>query len=174
MIPLRSTPRRLRLLLVFLILQWVTAPLFAETKFSNLVDVEGNRASPSDFIGQGKWTLVMIWATDCPICKEQKPEISAFYDRHKSQDADVFGIAIDGKRNRKTVVKYLAEHKPTFPNSIGEISSVAQDFRHLAGEAFRGTPTYLLYNPKGDLKGVNPGPVSIKAIEKFMVKNREP
>ena len=174
MIPLRSNIRWSKHLLIILILQWVSTPLLAEIHFGNLVDVEGNSASPSDSIGQGKWTLVMIWATDCPICKAQKPEISAFYDRHKNNDADVFGIAIDGKQNRKAVISYIAEHNPTFPNYIGEISTVAQDYRQLTGEGFRGTPTYLLYNPQGELKGLNPGPVSINAIEKFMVKNEKP
>jgi len=138
--------------------------------FKGLVDPEGNAASLSDTIGNGKWTLVMLWSTDCHLCTEQKPKISAFYDEHKDIDANVVGIAIDGPNHLKAVRQYLTEHQPTFPNYVSDIRTLQLTYQNLTEESFRGTPTYLLFDPSGELKGNNPGPVTIAGVEKFMAK----
>ena len=142
-----------------------------DNPFLDLVDVTGKDADVSSAIGEGKWTLVMLWATDCHICTKQKPEISAFYDKHKSENVDVFGIALDGRDNLDDVNSYLTRHQPTFPNYVGEIGVVAVNYQMLTEEPLRGTPTYLLFNPEGELKGNNPGPVSPGAIESFIAKH---
>ena len=46
--------------------------------------LEGKPYSLDNAIGDGQWTLVMFWATDCTICKQQEPLISAFHDKRKS------------------------------------------------------------------------------------------
>lgn len=144
-----------------------------EKPFGNLINMDGKAANPSSTIGTGKWSLVMIWATDCPVCKQQKPKVSAFYDKHKDVDADVFGISLDGKQDLKKVNQYIVDHKPTFRNFVGELRRVASDYQSLTGESFRGTPTYLLFNPRGELEGVNPGPITVRALEKFIAKKNE-
>lgn len=150
----------------------VIAPAFStENPFRDLVDTQGEFASLDGTFGNGKWTLVMIWATDCHICKEQKPKISAFHDKHKDSLVEVFGIALDGASHLDDVNQYLEEHQPTFPNYVGELPIVASNYTSLTEEPLRGTPTYLLFNPQGELKGNNPGPVSPSAIEGFIERH---
>ncbi|MBX2824352.1 MAG: TlpA family protein disulfide reductase [Gammaproteobacteria bacterium] len=139
--------------------------------FKGLVDPEGEPASLSNTIGNGKWTLVMVWATDCHLCTEQKPKISAFYNEHKDDDANVVGIAIDGPKKLKLVREYLAKHKPTFPNYVADIRTLGLTYQNLTEEQFRGTPTYLLFDPSGELKGNNPGPVTVAGVEKFIASH---
>ncbi len=124
-------------------------------------------------IGQGKWTLVMLWATNCHICHEQKPKISAFHNEHKDLDAHVVGIAIDGMANVDKINAYIEKNKPSFPNYVGNIAIVASHYMGLTEESFRGTPTYLLFNPDGELLGNNPGPLRVEAIEGFMARHNE-
>jgi len=69
------------------------------------------------------------------------------------------------------VKEYLAEHQPTFPNYVGDYQMVAMNYQSLTEENLRGTPTYLLFNPQGELKGNNPGPVTPSAIERFIANN---
>lgn len=121
-------------------------------------------------IGQGKWTLVMIWHTNCHICHEQKPKISVFHDQHKDIDAHVVGIALDGPDRMGAVKAYIEKNKPTFPNYVGDIAIVASHYLSMTEESLRGTPTYLLFNPEGELLGNNPGPLSVDAIESFMAR----
>ena len=52
-----------------------------------LQHVDGQVVDLDDFRGDGRWLLVMLWATTCHICEMQKPDISAFHDKHKDTDA---------------------------------------------------------------------------------------
>ena len=40
-------------------------------------------------------------------------------------------------------------------------------------ENLRGTPTYLLFSPVGELLGNNPGRLSVEAIESFIARKTE-
>lgn len=137
--------------------------------FNDLVDMSGRDATLA--VGQGKWTLVMVWATDCPICQQQKPQISKFHDAYKDLNAEVVGIALDGRDALDAVQSYLDNHVVTFPNYVGELAILSENILRIAEEPLRGTPTYLLFDPKGNIKGINPGPLSEGAIERFIENN---
>ena len=64
----------------------------------------------------------------------------------------------------------MENHKTSFPSLVGNIAIVASYYQYLTEESLRGTPTYLLFNPEGELVGNNPGPLSVEAIEKFMAR----
>ncbi len=136
--------------------------------FSGLVTLDGKVVSDGPMIGQGKWTLVMIWVTNCHICRGQKPKISAFHEARKDVDATVFGIAMDGEDKINKVKKFLTELDVRFPTYVGDMMSVMKDYERLTREPFQGTPTYLLFDPQGTLRGNNPGPVTVSALERFI------
>jgi len=142
-----------------------------EHPFAGLIDLDGQQLTAPPVIGQGQWTLVMIWATDCHICKVQKPLISQFHDAHKDLDANVFGIALDGRQGLNEVNQYLNDHVVSFPNFVGDYPSIAISYQKLTEESLLGTPTYLLFDPSGELKGNNPGPIGVEAIEKFIARH---
>lgn len=136
----------------------------------DLMSLEGNEITLESQVDSSKWLLVMFWATDCPICVTEKPLISKFHSEHKSVDAQVVGIALDGYANAGVIKDYLALHKPSFPSYTGDYNDLASRYATATGEVLRGTPTYLLYTPEGELVGNNPGPVSPQAIERFIKK----
>ncbi len=133
-----------------------------------LQHVDGQVVDLDDFRGDGRWLLVMLWATTCHICEMQKPDISAFHEKHKDTDAHVLGIALDGMERLDEIKANMQHHKTSFPSLVGNIAIVASHYQHMTEESLRGTPTYLLFNPSGELVGNNPGPLSVEAIEKFM------
>ena len=135
-----------------------------------LQELDGTVVDLDDYRGDGKWLLVMLWATTCHICEIQKPEISAFHDRHKDKDAHVLGIAIDGIEEIAAIKSNMQHNKTSFPSLIGNIAIVASHYQNMTEESLRGTPTYLLFDPQGELVGNNPGPLSPEAIEKFMAR----
>lgn len=131
---------------------------------------DGTQVTLDDLTGQGKWTLVMIWATNCHICHIQKPEISAFHDKHKDLNAHVVGIALDGVDQVEAVNNYIRENEVSFPSYVGNVAIIASHYFGMTEENLRGTPTYLLFNPEGELLGNNPGQLSVEAIESFMAR----
>lgn len=141
--------------------------------FTSLVDTEGNPIAEDGLpIGEGKWTLVMLWATSCHVCKEQKPKLSVFHDEHKNIDAQVYGIALDGHGAIARVKNYMKDHNVSFPTFIGEPDSVLQQYQVLTENSFRGTPTYLLFDPSGELKGNNAGAITMDALVRFMERHK--
>ncbi|MGF1644868.1 MAG: peroxiredoxin family protein, partial [Thiotrichales bacterium] len=91
-----------RLLLLTLLFVFTSGSAFAAPDL-DLRTLEGKAASLDDYVGKGKWTLVMFWATDCGICMREKPVMSDFHDAHKDKDAIVVGVAIDGMANVASV-----------------------------------------------------------------------
>lgn len=138
-----------------------------------LKTLEGQPASLKEYVGKGKWTLVMFWATNCPICEQNKPQISAFHQEHADKDAEVVGIAIDGMAARDKIKAVLDQQPVSFPNYVGELALLAINFQIAAGEPLRGTPTYWFFNPQGELLAVNPGPVRKEAIEVYMARRAQ-
>lgn len=134
-------------------------------------ELSGQSMDLDAYVGKGKWTLVMFWATDCVICEQQKPLISAFHDKHKDDYAEVVGVAIDGYKNIDAINRYVEQHKPSFPTLVAELPVLAMNYQIATEEQFRGTPTYWMFNPEGELVGNNPGPVRIEALESFMAKH---
>jgi len=139
--------------------------------FADLIDVDGSNSPVHPDIGQGKWTLVMLWATTCHICEIDKPLMSELHKKHKDGNIEVFGISIDGHGNMNNVQKYLAERDVSFPNSVGEFLTVSSSMLNLAHENLRGTPTYLLFGPDGEVKAVQAGHLSPDVVEKFVESN---
>ena len=59
----------------------------------------------------------------------------------------------------------------SFDNLIGELTVVAFNYEASTEEPLQGTPTYMMFNPQGQLVGHNPGPVKIEALEKFIQRH---
>ncbi len=156
------------LLTVALLFSVGSSPAFAGME---LQQVDGTVVDLDEYKGDGKWLLVMLWATTCHICEEQKPEISDFHSRHKDIDARVLGIALDGMSEVEAIKENMKRHKTSFPSLVGNIAIVASHYQALTQENLRGTPTYLLFNPEGELVGNNPGPLRAEALESFIAKN---
>ena len=161
-------PNSLKILAITLALALVASnPVRAGME---LHELDGKVVDLDDYRGNGKWLLVMLWATTCHICELQKPEISDFHTKHKDIDAHVLGIALDGMEEIEAIKDNMQRHKTSFPSLIGNITIVASHYQGLTQENLRGTPTYLLFDPQGELVGNNPGPLRPEAIEAFIAR----
>ena len=71
---------------------------------SGLFDFEGRSRDLSEFTGQGQWTVVMFWASDCHVCNAEAQEYVTFHDQHHDKQAAILGITLDGRaRMGKTI-----------------------------------------------------------------------
>lgn len=59
-----------------------------------LRDIEGRIVRLEDF--RGKTVLVNFWATWCPPCKKEIPDLEALQSRYAAQGLVVLGISMDG------------------------------------------------------------------------------
>jgi thiol-disulfide isomerase/thioredoxin len=90
-------------------------PIAAQPIEFTLPDLQGSPLSIKDL--RGHPLIVDFWATWCPPCRKQIPELKAIYDRYRSHGLIVIGVACDaiegaGVRDVKQFVKKLAINYP--------------------------------------------------------------
>lgn len=136
-----------------------------------LKDFEGTPRSLDDYTGDGKWLVVMIWASDCHICNQEVNSYVDFHTDHKGKDATVLGISMDGARGKEDALDFVERHAVNYPNLIGEPAEVASLYTSLTGQRWRGTPTFLVYSPDGKLSAQQAGAVPTRLIEQHIQRN---
>lgn len=114
---------------------------------------------------KGKWVLVNFWATWCPPCLEEIPDLIALHEARQAKDLVVIGVAMD-YQNPKQVVDFADSMFISYPIVLGTPKSAAQ-----VGP-IRGLPTTYLYNPEGKLVAHNVGPLTRAEIEAFINKKK--
>lgn len=139
----------------------------AETKISPnflLKDMAGVKHQLSQY--KGKWVLVNYWATWCPPCLEEVPDLVNLYDHRKKNDLMVLGVVFDYK-DVKEVAEYVDDMLMSYPIVLGDDSVTAQ-----IGSA-DVLPTTFIYNPQGELVKIKRGLITKQYIEKMIgvVKN---
>lgn len=135
-----------------------------------LQSLQAERVNLNDFVGDGRWTLVMFWSTDCIPCEEQKPMLEEFHRDHVDTDASVVGIALDGIDQLDGIEVLMKRHEPSYPNLVVFTDVFYRQFKELTGKDFRVTPTYLLYAPDGSLAGARAGPLERETIEAIVAQ----
>jgi peroxiredoxin len=133
-----------------------------------LKDTNGNNRNAGDFIGQGKWTVVAVWASDCAICNEEIHHMVSFHEAHRNRDAGVLGVSIDGQDRQKQAQAFIREHALNFPNLIAELPQMGA----FGAGPVMGTPTFYIYSPAGKLLAHQTGPVSREQLEAYIAKSR--
>jgi thiol-disulfide isomerase/thioredoxin len=155
------------------LIKWVRCMLVAALFLPPLVlagpdlvlqGLDGRNRSVSEFIGHGKWTVVAIWSTDCPICRRDMPEMAFFHDAHRHKDAIVLGVSIDGGERKPEIADFIEDHGLDFTNLVGTPVQMAA-----FGGPFRGTPTYYVYSPKGNLVTRQVGSMTQEAAEEIIL-----
>jgi len=124
-----------------------------------LTDINGNKVNLASY--QGKWVVVNYWATWCPPCIVEMPELQSFHDEHVNKDAIVIGINTEliGKQQLQSFLEdYFITYpvfrsKPTQQSELGLIP---------------GLPTTFLVTPEGEVVARQVGPVTREMIEQFM------
>jgi thiol-disulfide isomerase/thioredoxin len=142
---------RVLLLIVFLL---VSLPAQA---FS-LVDSKGKTHTLAQY--KGKWVLVNFWATWCPPCLEEIPDLVALHE-NKKNNLIVLGVAMD-YRDPKAVIQFSDQMMVSYPIILGDQKSAAQ-----VG-AIPGLPTTYLYNPQGKVVAYNVGALTREAVERYI------
>jgi len=135
--------------------------------------LDGDSVPISRYFEPDKWTMVMMWTTYCGTCRSQYPAVSEFHDKHKNSDAKVIGLSLDGFAEVEKVRAYIAKKPMTFESTIVEVEALRSAYKALTEESFTGTPTYLMFNPAGDLVAHVPGLITVEDVERFIAENSE-
>jgi peroxiredoxin len=136
----------------------------ATAKDFSFKDLNGKVQNLADY--RGKWVLVNFWATWCPPCEQETPDLVALHNAHKDTDLVVVGVALDS--TRASIAEFATRHKISYPLALGS---------YTMAEAQVGPvtvlPTSYLYDPEGKLVSYQEGLLTGKEIETYIeLKNK--
>jgi thiol-disulfide isomerase/thioredoxin len=109
---------------------------------------------------KGKWVLVNFWATWCPPCLDEIPDLVALHE-DKKNNLVVLGVAMEF-RDPKAVMQFADNMMISYPIVLdhGDVSSQVGPVQ--------GLPTTYLYNPQGKMVAYNVGALTREAVEKYI------
>jgi thiol-disulfide isomerase/thioredoxin len=145
--------RRLTLILALLLL-----PCLVEAEGFTLVDSKGRTHRLGDY--EGKWVLVNFWATWCPPCLEEIPDLVSLYEAHR-KEVQVIGIAMEYK-DPKAVLEFADDLFMSYPLVLGNDKIAAQ-----IGKV-NGLPTTFIFSPHGKMVVRHVGALTREGVEQFM------
>lgn len=126
-------------------------------------DMQGQVQRLSDY--RGKWVLVNFWATWCPPCLEEVPDLVALHESHRKTDLVVIGVALDS--SRESVVEFVAKKQVSYPIVLGDYDLAAQ-----VGEV-NALPTSYLFDPSGKLVSYQEGMVTRESVESYIKSKKQ-
>ncbi|MDX1594723.1 MAG: TlpA disulfide reductase family protein [Gammaproteobacteria bacterium] len=156
--------RTARLLLPLALLLGLVLPAAA----APLTTFDGEPADLANHTGQGQWTVVKIWVSDCPVCNSKAHRYVAFHAAHRDHDATMLGISLDGRDHLADAEAFVARHGLNYPNLIIDLEGGMRLFHELTGTPLNGTPAFLLYSPEGELVAQQVGAVPVNLVETFI------
>ena len=144
--------------LLCLLLFFAFSSAYAANNFV-LKDMAGKKHILEQY--KGKWVFVNYWATWCPPCLEEVPDLVALYDSRKNKDVEVIGVVFDYE-NVKDVTDYVDDMLMSYPIVLGDDNVAAQ-----IGDP-EVLPTTYIYNPRGELVKTKHGKVTRQYLESIM------
>lgn len=124
-----------------------------------LVDQYGNKHTLSDY--KGKVVFLNFWATWCPPCNLEMPDIETLYEEFNKNKGDVIFLGVanpKSKDNMNTrevdkdgVIAFLKQKKFTFPVVFDETGEIYNKYNISA------LPTTFMIDKKGNIYGYAPG-----------------
>lgn len=147
----------------------VISLLLASTASFALSDMQGNEKRFTDLLSKKKWTVFEVWASDCPACPD-----AVFYMKNLKQryghKVELIGISIDGDHGDKgkaMAKAFITRHQLNFPTLLGKTVEV-DNFLFNYNEDLYGTPSLLIFNPEGALRGIEAGAVISQDVIDFI------
>ncbi len=120
-----------------------------------LQDLNGQSVSLSSF--RGKPVLLNFWATWCPPCRKEMPELQEFHRRYGDQ---VVLVGVNWGEGTSTVKRFLDQLGVSYPNLIDERGTAFVLYR------LTGIPESYFIDPEGYLRGAWIGPLTAEEIVK--------
>ena len=108
---------------------------------------------------KGRWVLVNFWATWCPPCLKEIPDLIALYESRK--DIMIIGVSMDAD-DSQVVLDFVQKMGVTYPTVLGNrtIASQLDDISLL--------PSTYFFDPEGNPAARQLGIISREDIEHFI------
>jgi peroxiredoxin len=123
-----------------------------------VTDLDGNSVKLSDFRGQ--YVFLNFWATWCPPCKAEMPEIEKI--RQLFPERNLVILAVSTGEDKSTVAAFIKQYGYTFDIALDTNQSVASKYN------ITGIPTSFFIDMEGNIVAKAVGGLSESAMMNYV------
>jgi thiol-disulfide isomerase/thioredoxin len=155
-----------RLIIVWLLSVTPVMTAMAEGKLVfSLSDTQGKAHTLSQYAG--KWVVVNYWATSCPPCIKEIPQLTKFHEKHKDHDAVVLGVDFEDI-SLAWLKDFMDSMSMSYPVLRSDPSQQVTPFGVIIM-----LPTTFIISPAGELVAHQAGAVTAADLEAFIKRQTE-
>ena len=120
-----------------------------------LANLDGDPVELTDF--RGSYVLLNFWATWCPPCRAEIPDLAAFHE--ESATAGWMVVGINQQERTSDVAGFLDQFDVTYPQLLDTNGEVSNGYR-----IGLGMPITFVLDPKGVILRVHVGPYDLEQL----------
>ena len=145
--------------IIFLMISMVSFSNSAKAPDFNLKDQYGVIHSLENY--KGKVIFLNFWATWCPPCKKEMPDIENIYKEYGENKKDVVILGVNSEKENE-VKKFLKDKEYTFPTVIDKNSEVMRKY------FIQAFPTSFVIDKEGNVYGYVMGGLTREQIKQVI------
>ncbi|GAB6172643.1 redoxin domain-containing protein [Paradesulfitobacterium aromaticivorans] len=112
---------------------------------------------------RGKKVIVNFWATWCPPCRLEMPEMEKFYTKNKNEGIEILAVNLTkAEKSRADVPAFIEAYGITFPVLLDENSDVARLYK------VSSIPASYILDTQGVIREKIVGPMTYEVMEKML------
>ncbi len=126
--------------------------------------MDGSTLTLSDL--RGKVVMINFWASWCPPCRQEAPDLVEVYREYADQPVEFVGVDIWDRP--EDALEYIDQYRVNYPNGVDDKGTIAIDY------GVRGIPETFFINSQGVLVKKFAGPISadkLRAVLDGMLLN---
>lgn len=120
-----------------------------------LETLEGETVQLEDYAGEV--VLINFWASWCPPCKAEMPDLQRYYEAYRDEGFVILGV--NASEERGAVEAFVADHDITFPVAIDSTQEMMGEY------GVTGLPSSFFVDREGRILGYWPGVLTFDLLE---------
>ncbi len=133
---------------------------------SNVLEPQGQiKNAVLDELQEGRWELVMFWATYCPICKKDFEKVAQFIEENPSIPLSIVGVVTDGLEAKQKALRQIDERNLNYTHVLTDFDHSNELYHEITQSRLIGVPSQLLYNTNNELVGFSRNAIDLDALE---------
>jgi peroxiredoxin len=120
--------------------------------------LDGSKVALRDY--RGKVVLINFWATWCPPCRAEIPEIEAAFEARQADGFEVLGINVE--ESRETIAPFVDEFEMSYPVLLDESGRLLQTYRAM------GLPMSVIVDQDGVIQARHVGFLTAADLDRYL------
>jgi thiol-disulfide isomerase/thioredoxin len=126
----------------------------------NVMDMRGNRISLAEL--KGKTILLDFWATWCPPCRDDAPDLEKLHRKYGDRELAIVGVSVG--EDRVPVEAYLRGRAHEYPNVLAIEHDLPRPYQ------VEVLPTYIVIDRNGNVSAATEGDQGFNELRRLLKK----